>query len=163
MRLQNEIDAFVRQKNDETISLSESTYLARRSYLTSEQIREKYFELKPEPGQVFDANFYNREIVHVAAESHVDRSIQGPMVFVQTNVVGTCQLLDAALEYFQGMTPVQRKAFRFLHISTDEVFGSLGAQGEFVEDTPYAPNSPYAASKAAELMTRVTLGKNDLR
>ena len=91
-------------------------------------------------------------IVNFAAESHVDRSINGPMVFVQTNVVGTCQLLDAAVEYFNCMTPMQQKSFRFLHISTDEVFGSLGAEGKFVEDTPYAPNSPYAASKAASDM-----------
>lgn len=91
-------------------------------------------------------------IIHFAAESHVDRSIDGPMLFVQTNVAGTCQLLDATLEYFRRMTSLQQESFRFLHVSTDEVFGSLGAEGKFVESTPYAPNSPYAASKAASDM-----------
>ena len=84
-------------------------------------------------------------VIHLAAESHVDRSIDGPAAFVQTNVVGTFTLLDAARRYAaQRDTP-----FRFLHVSTDEVYGTLGATGLFTEQTPYAPNSPYSASKAA--------------
>jgi dTDP-glucose 4,6-dehydratase len=91
-----------------------------------------------------------RAIVHFAAESHVDRSISGPAEFVQTNVVGTFSLLEEARAYWEGMESAHQKAFRFLHISTDEVFGSLGARDPaFTERTPYAPNSPYAASKAA--------------
>ncbi|MEQ9410751.1 MAG: dTDP-glucose 4,6-dehydratase [Fuerstiella sp.] len=88
-------------------------------------------------------------IVNFAAESHVDRSIDGPLEFVQTNVVGTCRLLEEVRQYFGGLTGAARDAFRFLHVSTDEVYGSLGATGLFTEDTPYAPNSPYSASKAA--------------
>jgi dTDP-glucose 4,6-dehydratase len=88
-------------------------------------------------------------IAHLAAESHVDRSIDGPGEFIQTNVVGTFTMLQQALEYWQGL-PAERQAnFRFHHISTDEVFGSLGADGYFVETTPYDPRSPYSASKAA--------------
>ena len=91
-----------------------------------------------------------RAIVHFAAESHVDRSIHGPADFVQTNVVGTFSLLEEARAYWEGLTPKDRQAFRFLHVSTDEVYGSLGpGDPAFTETTAYAPNSPYAASKAA--------------
>jgi dTDP-glucose 4,6-dehydratase len=86
--------------------------------------------------------------MHLAAESHVDRSIDGPSAFIQTNVVGTFSLLQAALAYWRTLSEARRQAFRFQHISTDEVFGSLGAEGLFREDTPYQPNSPYSASKA---------------
>ena len=88
-------------------------------------------------------------IMHLAAESHVDRSIDGPGEFIQTNVVGTFSLLQAALNHFRFLPDDRKKNFRFHHISTDEVFGSLGADGLFREDTPYSPNSPYSASKAA--------------
>lgn len=91
-------------------------------------------------------------IVHFAAESHVDRSIDGPAAFVQTNVVGTCSLLDASLAYYRGLAGESKSAFRFLHVSTDEVYGSLGATGKFTESTPYSPNSPYSASKASSDM-----------
>jgi dTDP-glucose 4,6-dehydratase len=87
-------------------------------------------------------------IVNFAAESHVDRSIDGPAAFVQTNVVGTLNLLQSALQYWKDLSPDHKANFRFLHVSTDEVYGSLGAEGAFTESTPYAPNSPYAASKA---------------
>jgi len=87
-------------------------------------------------------------VMHLAAESHVDRSIDGPMEFVTTNVVGTATLLGAARAYWQGLPAARRAAFRFLHVSTDEVYGTLGAEGLFTEDTPYRPNSPYSASKA---------------
>lgn len=88
-------------------------------------------------------------VVHFAAESHVDRSIDGPRQFVQTNVVGTFELLAASLDYYRGLSEERRRQFRFLHVSTDEVYGSLGDEGKFTESTPYAPNSPYSASKAA--------------
>ena len=90
-----------------------------------------------------------RAIVHFAAESHVDRSIHGPAAFVQTNVVGTFELLDAARAFWSGLEGAERDAFRFLHVSTDEVYGSLGPKDPpFSETTAYAPNSPYSASKA---------------
>jgi dTDP-glucose 4,6-dehydratase len=88
-------------------------------------------------------------IMHLAAESHVDRSIEGPGAFIQTNVVGSYVMLEAALDYWKKLDGAARDRFRFHHISTDEVYGSLGAEGLFREDTPYAPNSPYSASKAA--------------
>ncbi len=88
-------------------------------------------------------------ILHFAAESHVDRSIPGPEVFLQTNVLGTFTLLQAALTYWRSLTPASAHRFRFLHISTDEVYGSLAPNAPpFREDSPYAPNSPYSASKA---------------
>lgn len=88
-------------------------------------------------------------VVNFAAESHVDRSIDGPAEFVHTNVVGTLGLLECARDYWKSLEGVARENFRFLHVSTDEVYGSLGAEGKFTETTPYAPNSPYSASKAA--------------
>jgi dTDP-glucose 4,6-dehydratase len=91
-----------------------------------------------------------RAVVHFAAESHVDRSIHGPEAFVETNVNGTFRLLEAARAYWSGLDAEAKSAFRFLHVSTDEVYGTLGADDPaFNETTPYAPNSPYSASKAA--------------
>jgi dTDP-glucose 4,6-dehydratase len=90
-----------------------------------------------------------RAIVNFAAESHVDRSIDGPGAFVETNVVGTFRLLEVARHYWAALPESERQAFRFLHVSTDEVYGSLGPEGAFTESTPYAPNSPYSASKAS--------------
>jgi dTDP-glucose 4,6-dehydratase len=88
-------------------------------------------------------------LVNFAAESHVDRSIDGPAEFVQTNVVGTFRVLEAARKYWHDLAATRRDEFRMLHVSTDEVYGSLGPAGLFTESTPYAPNSPYSASKAA--------------
>ncbi|WP_313928389.1 dTDP-glucose 4,6-dehydratase [Pseudoxanthomonas sp.] len=88
-------------------------------------------------------------VVNFAAESHVDRSIDGPGAFIQTNVVGTLGLLEATRDYWKALDGERREQFRFLHVSTDEVYGSLGDTGKFTETTPYAPNSPYSASKAA--------------
>lgn len=88
-------------------------------------------------------------VMHLAAESHVDRSIDGPGDFIQTNIVGTFALLQEALRHWRGLDGTRKAAFRFHHISTDEVFGSLGDEGFFREDTAYQPNSPYSASKAA--------------
>lgn len=88
-------------------------------------------------------------VMHLAAESHVDRSIDGPAAFIDTNIVGTFTLLEEALRYWRGLDGARKERFRFHHISTDEVFGSLGEDGLFHEETPYQPNSPYSASKAA--------------
>jgi dTDP-glucose 4,6-dehydratase len=88
-------------------------------------------------------------VINFAAESHVDRSIDGPAAFVHTNVVGTLALLEAVRDYLKSLEGAAKEAFRFLHVSTDEVYGSLGDTGKFTETTPYAPNSPYSASKAA--------------
>ncbi|MCC5095545.1 dTDP-glucose 4,6-dehydratase [Xanthomonas campestris] len=88
-------------------------------------------------------------VLNFAAESHVDRSIEGPGAFIQTNVVGTLALLEAVRDYWKALPDTRRDAFRFLHVSTDEVYGALGETGKFTETTPYAPNSPYSASKAA--------------
>lgn len=88
-------------------------------------------------------------VMHLAAESHVDRSIDGPGAFIQTNVIGTFQMLQAARAHYEGLRGDAKSNFRFLHVSTDEVYGSLGAEGLFSESTPYDPHSPYSASKAA--------------
>jgi dTDP-glucose 4,6-dehydratase len=87
-------------------------------------------------------------VMHLAAESHVDRSIDGPLAFLETNLLGTGRLLEAARAHWRGLSPERAAAFRFHHVSTDEVFGALGATGRFCETTPYAPTSPYSASKA---------------
>jgi len=120
-------------------------------------------DLDDHPGYVFvKGNITDRELVislfethqpsgvfHLAAESHVDRSIVSAEDFVQTNVVGTYSMLEAARVYWNGLAGERKNTFRFLHVSTDEVYGSLGKEGYFSETTPYAPNSPYSASKAA--------------
>ncbi|WP_064682158.1 dTDP-glucose 4,6-dehydratase [Rhizobium bangladeshense] len=95
------------------------------------------------------ASFRPDIVMHLAAESHVDRSISGAADFIQTNIVGTFSLLDAARHYWDGLDAHRKSAFRFLHVSTDEVYGSLGDEGLFEETTPYDPSSPYSASKAA--------------
>ena len=95
------------------------------------------------------AQYQFETVVHFAAESHVDRSIDGPAEFIQTNIYGTFALLEAARKYYCNLDVAKKDSFRFLHISTDEVYGSLGDTGYFTEDTPYAPNSPYSASKAS--------------
>lgn len=101
-----------------------------------------------EVARVF-AEYAPRAVMHLAAESHVDRSIDGPAAFIRTNITGTYTLLEAARAYWQSLGEQERAHFRFLHVSTDEVFGSLGKEGYFTEDTPYRPNSPYSASKAS--------------
>ena len=102
-----------------------------------EAVRQVFSEAQPDA------------VIHLAAESHVDRSIDTPMDFVTTNVQGTVTLLQAATEYWRGLGTRARETFRFLHVSTDEVYGSLGTTGVFTDTTQYQPNSPYAASKAA--------------
>ena len=103
---------------------------------------------RPAMARVF-AEHRPRAVLNLAAETHVDRSIDSPQPFIDTNVTGTFVLLDTARQFVAGLDPAARDAFRFLHVSTDEVYGALGPTGAFREDTPYTPNSPYAASKAA--------------
>ncbi len=98
--------------------------------------------------RIFDT-FKPDAIMHLAAESHVDRSIDGPADFIETNIVGTYQLLEVARAYWNTLNPEAKSSFRFHHVSTDEVYGSLGDEGLFTEQTAYAPNSPYSASKAS--------------
>jgi dTDP-glucose 4,6-dehydratase len=97
--------------------------------------------------RVFDVH-QPAAVLHAAAETHVDRSIDDPLVFVQTNLVGTATLLQAACRYWRGLAPTDQALFRFHHISTDEVYGSLGPTERFTEESVYRPNSPYSASKA---------------
>jgi dTDP-glucose 4,6-dehydratase len=94
------------------------------------------------------ADFRPDAVMHLAAESHVDRSIDGPAEFIETNIVGTFRMLEAATAYWRGLEGAPREGFRFHHISTDEVFGALGDEGSFTPETPYDPRSPYSASKA---------------
>jgi len=94
-------------------------------------------------------DFTPDSIINFAAESHVDRSIDGPKVFIETNILGTYELLNSALKYFKSLDGSKREKFKFIHISTDEVYGSLGLEGKFSESTPYSPSSPYSASKAS--------------
>ncbi|RJX34068.1 MAG: dTDP-glucose 4,6-dehydratase [Desulfarculus sp.] len=136
------------------VNLDKLTYAANLDSLTEAAGDPNYHF---QQGDICDAELVKsllavhrpQAIMHLAAESHVDRSIDGPGAFVQTNIVGTYTLLEAAQDYWQGLPSQQRDAFRFLHVSTDEVFGSLPAQSRFNEDTAYRPNSPYAASKAS--------------
>ncbi|WP_256646667.1 dTDP-glucose 4,6-dehydratase [Thermomonas paludicola] len=95
------------------------------------------------------AEYQPQAVLNFAAESHVDRSIDGPAAFIQTNVVGTLALLESVRDHWKSLQDEAKDAFRFLHVSTDEVYGTLGETGLFTETTPYAPNSPYSASKAA--------------
>src|ERR1700722_6073231 len=98
------------------------------------------------------AQFDPDAVMNLAAETHVDRSIGGPDIFIQTNIVGTYTLLQAARNHFTSMSRTRQNLFRFHHISTDEVFGTLEDAGQFTEESPYAPNSPYSASKASSDM-----------
>jgi dTDP-glucose 4,6-dehydratase len=136
-------------------NLDDLTYSGNLDNLKDIQNLDRYHFIKgnicdPEAINCLFQKYTFDTVVHFAAESHVDRSIQNPMQFIETNVVGTANLLRNALIYWEKLEPGQKRAFRFLHVSTDEVFGSLDAgDPPFSETTPYAPNSPYAASKAA--------------
>ncbi|WP_298380460.1 dTDP-glucose 4,6-dehydratase [Azospirillum sp.] len=142
-----ESDAFV-------VNLDKLTYAANLSSLPGAAGHPRYaFEQVDicdgaELARVF-ATHRPDAVMHLAAESHVDRSIDGPGQFIQTNVVGTYELLQAARAHWQSLPKGERDVFRFHHISTDEVFGTLGANGFFTETTAYSPNSPYSASKAS--------------
>ena len=141
------------QTNWSVLNLDKLTYAASPEALASVEGDARY---RFEKVDICDRNavkacfdtFTPDAVVHLAAESHVDRSIDGPAEFVMTNMVGTYQMLDASLEYWNGLTDDRRDRFRFLHISTDEVYGSLQPGEWFVPQSPYRPNSPYSASKA---------------
>ncbi|MGN2254325.1 dTDP-glucose 4,6-dehydratase [Frateuria sp. GZRe12] len=136
------------------VNLDKLTYAGNRDTLASLEGSDRHLFVQ---GDIGDRALVARllaehrplAIVNFAAESHVDRSIDGPAAFVETNVVGTLGLLEGARDYWRGLEGAAHEGFRFLHVSTDEVYGSLGAEGKFSETTPYAPNSPYSASKAA--------------
>lgn len=136
------------------INLDLLTYAGNKNALAVLEGNESYAFIQGDIGNRSLVDRLLREyrptaVVNFAAESHVDRSIEGPAIFVRTNVVGTLTLLEAARDYWATLPEPERTNFRFLHISTDEVYGSLGDTGAFTETTPYAPNSPYSASKAA--------------
>ncbi|SHF54710.1 dTDP-glucose 4,6-dehydratase [Microbulbifer donghaiensis] len=118
--------------------VADGRYLFRRTDIRDRDGLEQLFE-----------SFRPEAVLHLAAETHVDRSIDSPGDFIATNIVGTCNLLEAARDYWIGLPATARECFRFLHVSTDEVFGDLGARGYFSEETAYAPSSPYSASKAS--------------
>jgi len=149
--------AVIRQLLAETdhfvINVDALTYAANLTSLSGAENHPRYAFEKvdirdaAELGRVFDV-YRPDAVMHLAAESHVDRSIDGPEAFIQTNLVGTYRLLEAARRYWTASPVADRGRFRFHHISTDEVFGSMGATGLFTEETPYHPNSPYSASKA---------------
>ena len=142
------------QRNINVVNLDALTYAGNVDTLASLENDPRHVFVQ---GDIGDAALIERllrehrpdAIVNFAAESHVDRSIDGPAAFVQTNVVGTLNLLEKSREYWKSLDAAGRDAFRFLHVSTDEVYGTLGESGKFTEETPYAPNSPYSASKAA--------------
>src|SRR6478752_2481975 len=136
------------------INLDALTYAGNRDTLASVESNPNHVFVHGDIGDravvaALLAEHRPQAIVNFAAESHVDRSIDGPAAFVHTNVVGTLSLLEAARDYWRGLDGAAKDTFRFLHVSTDEVYGSLGDTGKFTEETPYAPNSPYSASKAA--------------
>jgi dTDP-glucose 4,6-dehydratase len=137
----------------EILNFDKLTYAGTLATVASVAANERYRFVR---GDICDARavgevlaeFKPDIITHLAAESHVDRSIDGPSAFIQTNLVGTFTMLSEALRYWRSLSQERRAAFRFHHISTDEVYGSLGDSGLFTEDTPYDPRSPYSASKA---------------
>lgn len=137
------IDALTYAGNLESLNDIETKYGGHRYFFehtdicNAERIAEIFKHFKPDT------------IVNFAAESHVDRSIDGPMQFIQTNVLGTAVMLSSALEWYRSLGDEKKAGFRFHHVSTDEVYGSLGETGMFTEQTPYDPSSPYSASKAS--------------
>lgn len=136
------------------VNVDKLTYAGNLESLTAVEDSERYHFVQADicdKAKMVDTfnTFKPDYIMHLAAESHVDRSIDGPGEFVQTNIVGTYELLDAAKNYYQSLSSDKKLIFRFHHISTDEVYGDLGETGLFTEDTPYEPSSPYSASKAA--------------
>ncbi|MGH6929051.1 MAG: dTDP-glucose 4,6-dehydratase, partial [Dongiaceae bacterium] len=150
--------AVIRQLIDETdavvLNIDKLTYAASPEALAKVETSPRYSFRQADigDGQSMRAALHSHRpdaVLHLAAETHVDRSIDRPAAFIDTNVVGTQSLLDAVLDYWRALEDGDKAAFRFVHVSTDEVFGSLPPTGFFTETSPYAPNSPYAASKAA--------------
>ena len=144
----------VLEKGYDVLNVDALTYAGNLASLTSVEDKPNYRFLQADicdRGAMEKAvgEFRPDRIMHLAAESHVDRSITGAADFIQTNVIGTFTLLETARGYWSGLSEDQKDGFRFLHVSTDEVYGSLGDDGLFCEDTPYDPSSPYSASKAS--------------
>ncbi len=144
----------INETDNNVINFDKLTYAGNLESLKSIEVSNRYHFIQ---GDICDRDAINDAlkvhqpdfIMHLAAESHVDRSIDGPGEFIQTNVVGTYQLLESSRSYYTGLEKNKQEGFRFHHISTDEVYGDLGETGLFTEDTPYDPSSPYSASKAA--------------
>jgi len=144
----------VLEQGYEVLNVDALTYAGNLASLAAVEGRPNYRFLRPnicDRGAMESAvaDFRPDRIMHLAAESHVDRSITGSADFIETNVIGTFTLLETARSYWSDLDAAAKQAFRFLHVSTDEVYGSLGAEGLFTEDTPYDPSSPYSASKAS--------------
>ena len=144
----------VLEAGHEVVNVDKLTYAASPEAVAAAAERPGYRFVKADicDAAAMAAVFRDHEpdaVMHLAAESHVDRSIDGPAAFIETNVVGTAVLLEAARAYYEALPAERREHFRFLHVSTDEVYGSLGADGLFREETAYDPSSPYSASKAA--------------
>ncbi|MBM0206968.1 dTDP-glucose 4,6-dehydratase [Micromonospora sp. STR1s_5] len=143
----------VRETEHEVLNIDKLTYASSIASLESVAGDSRYHFVQAEicdadtVSRVFQ-DFRPRGVVHLAAETHVDRSIDNPDAFIGTNILGTYRLLQVATAFWRQLAGAERNAFRFHHVSTDEVFGSLGLEGNFSEDTPYDPRSPYAASKA---------------
>ena len=136
------------------VNVDKVTYAASEETLATEAINPLYGWIQADicDAEIMNSVFKNARpdaVLHLAAETHVDRSIGEPAAFITTNIVGTYNLLEAAHAYWAGLLGAEKDEFRFLHVSTDEVYGSLGAEGLFTEKTAYTPNSPYAASKAS--------------
>jgi dTDP-glucose 4,6-dehydratase len=150
----NFVRQWIAEEQDALTNLDKLTYAGNLDSLAEVQNHPRHVFVQGDIcdgaalGRLF-AEHRPRAVVHLAAESHVDRSIDSPAAFVETNVLGTFRLLEIARQYWSALPEPQRSEFRFLHVSTDEVYGSLGPTGHFTERTPYAPNSPYSASKAA--------------
>ncbi|HWR09222.1 dTDP-glucose 4,6-dehydratase [Sporomusa sp.] len=150
----NFIHLALRLNNVSIINLDKLTYAGNLDSLSDIESNPQYTFIE---GDICDqalvgkilSDYRPASIVHFAAESHVDRSIDSPAAFIETNINGTFSLLEAARIYWRNLDDYRKAQFRFLHVSTDEVYGTLGETGYFTEETPYAPNSPYSASKAA--------------
>lgn len=144
----------IRETPHQVINVDKLTYAGHPESLEPISVSERYFFEKADICETEEINrilsdYKPDAIMHLAAESHVDRSIDGSSAFIRTNINGTHTLLEEAKAYWNGLEGEKKEAFRFLHVSTDEVFGSLGMEGFFREDTPYDPRSPYSASKAS--------------
>ncbi|WP_426029382.1 dTDP-glucose 4,6-dehydratase [Caulobacter sp. DWP3-1-3b2] len=144
----------IRETGDQVINLDKLTYAGTLTSVAEVSESPDYAFVQADIADraavkaIFEAHKPDA-VLHLAAESHVDRSIVGAGPFIATNIVGTYVMLDCALDYWRGLTGSAKDAFRFVHVSTDEVYGSLGDEGLFDETTPYAPTSPYSASKAS--------------
>ncbi|MDP2285432.1 MAG: GDP-mannose 4,6-dehydratase, partial [Pseudohongiella sp.] len=145
----------IQHTDDHVLNLDKLTYAGNTESLAPISVNPRY---RFEQADICDraeldrilADFRPQAVMHLAAESHVDRSIEGPAAFIETNIVGTYTLLQAVRAYWQALEGADKQSFRFHHISTDEVYGDLeGPEDLFTETTPYAPSSPYSASKAS--------------